>query len=351
MQQFQGLDQNRFQGPECSCLGGVFLGPESRFYHLDVPVAELLPDEIVNLLEGDSQLVLIHVLGNIFCQRVDLGEDPAVSHLQVRKLHIRYRRFLNVHHDETGCIPYLVRKVTACFHTLPIEAHIVARCVTGHQCHTKCIGAVLVDNLERIDTISKGFTHLASLGVAYQTVDQDGVERLFARLLQTREYHTDNPEENDIVSGYQHVGRIEIFIFRCILRPAERGERPQGGGEPGIQRVLILMQVGAAAFRAYRRCTLGNGHLAAVITIISRNPVSPPELTGNAPVTDALKPVQIGLSEALRNEFKSAGFKCLYRRFRHLFHLDKPLRFYHRLYGCAAAVVGTYVVGMRNDFD
>ena len=103
------------------------------------------------------------------------------------------------------------------------------------------------------------------------------------------------------------------------------------------------MQVGAAAFRAYRRCALGNGHLAAVITIISRNPVSPPELTGNTPVTDALKPVQIGLSEALRNEFKSAGFKCLYRRFRHLFHLDKPLRFYHRLYGCAAAVVGTYL--------
>ena len=73
-----------FRVQSAAALVVVFLGPESRFYHLDVPVAELLPDEIVNLLEGDSQLVLIHVLGNIFCQRVDLGEDPAVSHLQVR---------------------------------------------------------------------------------------------------------------------------------------------------------------------------------------------------------------------------------------------------------------------------
>ena len=83
MQQFQGLDQNRFQGPECSGLGGVFLGPESRFYHLDVPVAELLPDKVINLLQADAQLKLIQILGDILRQGVHLGQNPLVCHGQV----------------------------------------------------------------------------------------------------------------------------------------------------------------------------------------------------------------------------------------------------------------------------
>ena len=111
------------------------------------------------------------------------------------------------------------------------------------------------------------------------------------------------------------------------------------------------MQVGAAAFRAYRRCTLGNGHLAAVITIISRNPVSPPELTGNTPVVDIVQPVLINLAETVRDEVYFPVLLCFAGSGSHIRHFYKPLWFDHRLYGCAAAVVGTYVVGMRNDFD
>ena len=44
----------------------------------------------------------------------------------------------------------------------------------------------------------------------------------------TGEYHTDNPEENDIVSGYQHVGRIEIFISP-VYPPASRAWRTATG--------------------------------------------------------------------------------------------------------------------------
>ena len=152
-----------------------------------------------------------------------------------------YRSLLHIHHDETGCVPYLVCEVTACFHSLPVETHVVARCISGDQRHTQGICAVLVDNLKRIDTIAKRLTHLASLAVAYQTVDQDGVERTLAGLLISGEYHTDNPEEDDIVTGYQHVGRVEVFQLLGFFRPAQGRERPQCRGEPGIQGILILL--------------------------------------------------------------------------------------------------------------
>ena len=64
------------------------------------------------------------------------------------------------------------------------------------------------------------------------------------------------------------------------------------------------MEMGAAAFRAFFRHSLGHYHLFALITIVGRDPVSPPELSGDTPVTDSLKPVEIRLSEAFRYKFK-----------------------------------------------
>ena len=51
-------------------------------------------------------------------------------------------------------------------------------------------------------------------------MDQYMVERAFSSLLITGEYHTDYPEENDVISGYQYVGRIEIIKLLGVLRPA-----------------------------------------------------------------------------------------------------------------------------------
>ena len=186
---FRALDQNGLQCPAVllpSCVSSSLL--QTRFYHLDVPVAELLPDEIVNLLYGDAQLVLVHVFGHILCQAVDLGQDPAClpSVRSSEDPRCRTSRFLHVHHDKTGCVPYLVGKVPAGLHTLPVETHVVAGCVTGHQRQTQRICAVFVDHFQRIDTVAQGFTHLSSLAVTNQTVDQYGVERDLSGLLQSR---------------------------------------------------------------------------------------------------------------------------------------------------------------------
>ena len=174
---------------------------------------------------------------------------------------------------------------------------------SGHKSQAERICAVFVDDFQRIDTVSEGFTHLSSLAVTNQSVNQYMMEGNLAGLLQRGEYHTDNPEKDDIVTRYQYVCREEIVQILGLVRPAQCGEGPEGGGEPGIQRILILCKVSAAAFRAFvRSASSSYDNLAAVVTVVSRNPVAPPELTGNTPVMNVLQPVEISLVEALRNK-------------------------------------------------
>ena len=104
-------------------------------------------------------------------------------------------------------------------------------------------------------------------------------ERCLAHLFIAGEDHTDNPEENDVISGDKHIIRVKIIQFFGLIRPAECRERPECGRKPGIQRIRILCHMGASAFRAFLRFFFGNDHLSAVITVISRDAVSPPELS------------------------------------------------------------------------
>ena len=176
------------------------------------------------------------------------------------------------------------------------------------------------------------------------------MERAFSSLLIAGEYHTDYPEEDNIISGYQYISRIEILQILCVLRPAQGRERPQCRGEPGVQRIRILRQMLASAFRANLRCCLGYNDLTAVITVVSRYPMSPPELSGNTPVTDILQPVQVNLVKTLRNKGQIAIFDRFDGRLCHLFHLHEPLLFDHRLYGSAAAVMSSYIMNMVYHF-
>ena len=166
MKKLQSLCQRSAECPQCIvCCCRVFLClPQSYLCHLDIPVTELIPQEIIDLLYGNSKLIFIHILSNITDHGVQSGKDPFILVAQCVQVFRRcYCLALQVHHNETGSIPDLICKVTAGFYTLPVETHIISRCITCHQCQTKGICAVFVDNLQRIDTVSKRLTHLTSL--------------------------------------------------------------------------------------------------------------------------------------------------------------------------------------------
>ena len=64
----------------------------------------------------------------------------------------------------------------------------------------------------------------------------------FAGEMQAHHHHPGDPEEDDVEAGDQGVGGIEPAQVLRLFGPAQGRERPQGGGEPGVEDVLVLPQ-------------------------------------------------------------------------------------------------------------
>src|SRR5947209_1580067 len=77
----------------------------------------------------------------------------------------------------------------------------------------------------------------------------DGMEGDDAQEVNTRHHHTRHPEEDDIVAGLHDRGRVITPQVGSNIRPSKRAERPQPGTEPGIQYILVLVNIAAIAVR------------------------------------------------------------------------------------------------------
>ncbi len=123
-----------------------------------------------------------------------------------------------------------------------------------------------------------------------------------------------------------------------LLRPALRGEGPQLRAEPGVQHVLVLMHVMAAALGAHVG-VLGQGVLpAAILAVEHGDAVAPPQLTADAPVLEVLHPGGVGLRPARRVEGHLAGVDGVERRSFELVDGHEPLLGQPRLQGGVATV-------------
>ncbi len=112
-------------------------------------------------------------------------------------------------------------------------------------------------------------------------MDKNDAERIFFHELCAGKYHPCHPKIYDIPGGRQNVGRIKCFQIFCNFRPAQSGERPKSGRKPSVQNVSLP----------------GN-----------RNPVSPPDLSGNAPIFYVFQPVKINFLESSGNKFHLPAF-------------------------------------------
>src|SRR5678815_157630 len=78
------------------------------------------------------------------------------------------------------------------------------------------------------------------LRVARNAVQVHGVVWGLPYELEARHDHPRHPEEQDVGSAHEHVGRVERPKVRRVLRPAEGGERPQPRREPRVEHILVL---------------------------------------------------------------------------------------------------------------
>ena len=177
------------------------------------------------------------------------------------------------------------------------------------------------------------------------------MEGNFARLLDAREHHAHHPERDDVVARHEHVGGIEIFEFGGLVRPAQRREGPERRREPGIEHVLVLREVRAAALGADGGRLAGADDFAAVAAVPHGDAVPPPQLTGDAPVADVFQPIIIDLREAVGHELRLVLHHGVDGGLGKGRHLDEPLLGDDGLHRRMAAVAVPHVVGVRLHLD
>ena len=150
--------------------------------------------------------------------------------------------------------------------------------------------------------------------------------------------HTSHPEEEDVRSGDQVVGRVIVlqvgvaglFGVSGFLR-VEHADGPEPTGEPGIEHVFVLDEVGGLNRGVERPGGLQGlfrsafHHIAAVGQVVSGNALSPPELTGDAPVADIFHPVFVGVAVFVGNEFDFSAFHAFEGILGQGVHFQEPL--------------------------
>jgi hypothetical protein len=257
----------------------------------DIPVAELVPDEVEQRFGELREL-------EVFVERVDgrggrvqPGQDPAIRRRQVgnwrQGAHVR-----TVEQREPGRIPQLVAEVPRGLNPVRADRNIGARVGPAGEGEPDGVGTELVQPLDRVHGVAERLGHLLAVLVAHHAVQRHRSERhrVGGRLLgsgvEAEHHHPGHPEEQDVVPGHQHLVRVELRQRRCVVGPAESRERPQRGGEPGVQDIGILVPTGPGRDVVVRP----DAHDLAVGAVPNRDPVPPPQLPGDAPVVHVVDP-------------------------------------------------------------
>ena len=138
--------------------------------------------------------------------------------------------------------------------------------------------------------------------------------------------HARDPEEDDVGCGAEVGRRVVAGEVGGLVGPAERREGPEPGREPGVENVGVLRdRLGTgAALRAFRR-RLGRGPFVAARAGVDGDAMPPPDLAGDAPVTDVLHPVEVGCLVAFGRELDGTGLDSLDGLDGEGLHADEPL--------------------------
>ena len=211
-------------------------GLQHRLGQLEVPVAELVPRELVERRGGEIEAVLAQGRFDLLQHLAEARADPAVRDRQLRGAASTGAVRRRVIDDEARGIPQLVAEVAVARDAAEIEADVAARrgerregeaqrvravrrrCPSGIACARRLLdgrrelrlhqaaGALgdqrleldAVHDVERVDDVALGLRHLVAVLVADEAGDVDLAERHVAHELQAHHHHARDPEEDDV---------------------------------------------------------------------------------------------------------------------------------------------------------
>ena len=237
------------------------LSVEERFGEFHVPVADLAPDEFVERVGGEVEAELGQCLLHLGRRAGGLADDPAVGGGFRRGRGALGRVTLPdaVHLGKAAGVPELGAEIPVSRNALRVELQHATERGHGRIGKAQGIGAVFVDDLQRVDDVAQGLGHLLALGVADEAMEIDGVEGDILDHGKLHHHHPGDPEEDDVEAGDQHGGREILLQLRRLFRPAQRPDGPETGGEPGVQHVGIAPDGIDQLGRVLRNVVFGQG--------------------------------------------------------------------------------------------
>src|SRR5574344_704268 len=187
---------------------------KNRLNHFKIPRAEVIPYQLIGAHQGFAQAIGIEIVFNFFQNTSHSLFHPLNTQLIVASL-AQFVTYLPPFH-QTQCIPNFIAEVAALFADAFIERQIVAGRSRKKHAHTHTIGAIFVNQHNRIGTIAKRFGHFASQLVAYYTCKIHVFERYIVTVFFAGHNHTCHPEEYDVGSRYEVVGGIVVINFFVV---------------------------------------------------------------------------------------------------------------------------------------
>ena len=122
-----------------------------RLGQLQIPVAELVPGELVQDARGDIEAEVIQRFAVRFDGLVEFSEDPAVCQRQGHFAAVETAIIsFSVHQHEAAGVPQLVTEVTVTFQTLHIPVDVAAGRGQRRQGETQGVGAVRLDAVREL---------------------------------------------------------------------------------------------------------------------------------------------------------------------------------------------------------
>ena len=339
---------------------GSFFKLQPRLDQLQIPIAKLSPEKVINpvsrLVKPISLQSLVHIRRNPIEPRKNppilqrLSIEPSNAHARTDPL-LRPPRpkpglnAIHIHEHKSRRIPDLISECPIPLRPALVECNIGPRRSHRRQRKPRSIRPKPLNNVQRIDHVPLSLRHLLPLGIPHQRMNINMPEghavvlliRLAIRLLDNgillmplhevapKHDHPRQPEEQNVEPGdHQRVGIEHLQITR-LLRPSQSRKRQQPGREPCIEHVRNLLQLRPPALTAFARRLARNDHFLTPRASPCRNPMSPPKLARNAPVIDVRHPVQINLPEVFRDNRDLARLHRRLRPLRQRLDLDEPL--------------------------
>ena len=311
------------------------LALQAGLSNLDIPVADLVPEELLHAAGHVAKGVVLNTLGDHLHGFGQAAEHPGVG----RRLNdgLAGRIALHVHEQEAAGVPDLRHKRLGLVGTravdellgllvdVRVELDVLVVGAERQQVVAHGVGAVHANEVHGVNTVALGLGHAAAVLGKNRRVDDDVLKRHLVQEVQRAHDHAGDPQRDDVARGDERRRGVMPLEQLRLLRPALRGEGPQLRAEPGVQHILVLVHVMAAALGAHIG-VLGEGVLpAAVLAVEHGNAVAPPQLAADAPILEVLHPSGVGLRPARGVEGDLAGVDGVERRPLKLIDGHKPL--------------------------